>query len=177
MLADMVYDGQVLSWNGYKYKASSGLTDGFLADTRYPKYQCVPDKGPIPEGEYKVLLDDKGMATDDGSGKCNLNSGFGFQTIPRGENAGNCEFYWAQWGYNRVRLVAADIMTRNACPSPRDGFYLHDSAKGYTHGCIEVEQFFFTTLRAYAKAFKRHSLVLKVKYVKDRQTYGGTRVE
>ena len=64
----------------------------------------------------------------------------------------------------------------------RGGFYLHDSTKGYTHGCIEVEPRLFIRLREYAKdeAAKkrgRKTLILKVKYPSSTAgTYGGTKV-
>jgi len=46
---DMFYYGQQLTWTGHGvFKASSGLP-GF----QKPREQCLPDKGPIPEGTYK----------------------------------------------------------------------------------------------------------------------------
>jgi hypothetical protein len=57
----------------------------------------------------------------------------------------------------------------------RGGFYLHDSTKGYSHGCIEVEPSFLSILRARAANATRGYFLLKVTYVADRATNGGTR--
>jgi hypothetical protein len=139
-----------------------------------PSESCAAEKGPIPEGSYNVLLKKLGQAKDDGKGNCNLKSGFGIETIPRGSAAGACEEYWVLWGNNRVRLEPADASTRRACSPSRDGFYIHDSSKGFTHGCIEVEPSFFTRLRSVANLGSKKHLTLNVKYVKNRSTYGGT---
>ncbi len=116
---------------------------------------------------------------DDGTNSCNLAPAWGFQTIRRGEAAGNCESYWVNWGYHRIRIEPADIATKNACVKQsinRGGFYLHDSTKGYSHGCIETEDGFFTTLRMFiSKQYKKKHLYLKVKYAGD-STYVGTKV-
>ncbi|NHZ42533.1 tlde1 domain-containing protein [Massilia aquatica] len=171
MVVDMEFDGQVLTWNGSgRFKATSGLPDN-----QVPKDQCVKDKGPVPEGVYKVLFTDRGAAQDDGTGKCALIPGWGVQTIPRGAQAGSCEKYWANWGRNRAMMIAADPATRNACATERSGFYLHDSTKGYSHGCIEVETSFFAALQSRAKSSRsRNYFILKVKYVGNRVTNGGT---
>lgn len=172
MLADMEFDGQVLSWNGSgRFKATTGLP-GY----QMPAEKCTKNKGPTPEGLYKVLVKDQGAAADDGTGQCNLAAGWGVQTIPRGAAAGNCEPFWANWGSNRARLEPADAQTQHACSPTRGGFYLHDSTKGYSHGCIEVEPSFFTALRVRAKSAVRGYFVLRVKYVSGRPTNGGTRV-
>lgn len=171
MLADMEFDGQLLTWNGSgRFKATTGLPGYQL-----PKDQCVKNGGPIPAGLYKVLVADLGAAKDDGTGFCNLAPGWGIQTIPRGANAGSCETYWANWGRYRARLEPADIKTRNACSPIRGGFYLHDSTKGYSHGCIEIEPRFFSVLRSRATTALRSHFILKVMYVPGRTTNGGTR--
>ncbi|MFC4483141.1 tlde1 domain-containing protein [Cupriavidus campinensis] len=170
VIPDMKFDGQVLSWIGSgTFKATTGL-----AGHQHPNNQCVKDSGPIPEGMYKVLVTDLGVAKDDGTGQCNLSPGWGVQRIPRGADAGMCETYWANWGRNRARLEPADIKTSKACTPKRAGFYIHDSTKGYSHGCIEVEPRFFAILRARATSQRSH-FILSVKYVPGRATNGGTR--
>ena len=173
MLVDMQYDGQQLDWKGIGvFKATSGLPG-----LQNPSDQCKPDEGPLPEGLYTLYLADRGMAVDDGTGICQLRPSVGIQTIPRGAKAGDCEPYWAQWGSNRARLEPADIATRSRCkPTVRGGFYLHDSTKGYTHGCIEVEGRIFPMLRDHHKVTKVKTLTLKVAYVPNRETNGGTKV-
>jgi len=173
VIADMTYDGQVLHWPGHgAFRASSGLP-GFQT----PGQTCVKDNGPIPPGRYKLLLADQGAARDDGTGSCALKPAWGVQTIPRGAAAGDCEPYWAHWGRHRARMEPADAETRNRCPVARGGFYLHDSTKGYSHGCIEVEGRIFPILASYARTSQRNSLILEVAYAGGRSTYGGTRVD
>jgi|GEM_PF-2548521 len=110
MKIDMTYNGTLLTWRGRDYKATSGLPG-----TQNETHQCVPDKGPVPEGLYKLFINDQGMAADDGTGSCNLKPSWGMQTIPRGAKAGECEPFWANWGKNRARLEAAASATKKHC--------------------------------------------------------------
>jgi len=63
---------------------------------------------------------------------------------------------------------------------PRGGFYIHDSTKGYTHGCIEVEPRFFEVLRHLIATMQsphgrpKDRLNLLVKYLPGQTTNGGT---
>lgn len=51
---DIVYDGQRLNWSGHgSYKATSGMPGHQSA-----RAQCSPDKGPVPEGTYTLLLEE-----------------------------------------------------------------------------------------------------------------------
>lgn len=172
MTYDMVYDGKRIAWFGRGiFKATSGLP-GF----QMPEHSCVPDSGPIPEGRYNVFISDMGTATDDGSGYCALKPSWGIQKIPRGSAAGRCEPNWANWGWNRARMEPADAATKVRCqPVVRGGFYLHDSTKGFSHGCIEVETRLFSLLRNLAKSKHRKSLVIKVSYPAGASTNGGTK--
>jgi hypothetical protein len=174
MIYNMKYDGQRIIWDGYGvFKATSGLPD-----FQIPDKQCVPDSGPIPEGFYKIYLTNHGTAKDDGTGRCQLKASWGIQKIPRGKtDAGECEPYWAQWGQNRARMEPADTSTLNKCiPVIRGGFYLHDSTKGFSHGCIEVEMKLFVQLRIYNQKTKKKRLVLKVNYGKGDSTNGNTKI-
>jgi hypothetical protein len=170
IVADMIYNGTQLTWSpkgekvSYTYKATSGLVDD-SGDYRFIKEQCTIDRGPLPEGLYVLSLEiDSKPAQDDGRGLCNLQAAWKIQSIPHGKDAGDCATYWANWGENRVRLEPADKKTRQACEPRRGGFYLHDSAKGYTHGCIEVEKSFFTLLRKYARKASEKQLTLRIGY-------------
>ena len=160
MADSLDYDGQILTWlpDGQKFKATSGLIERVedaggkarIVDHRVPAQQCVPDAGPIPQGTYylEVRLDPRKYARDDGTSRCNLRPAGPIQYIPRGGDptrgpkgaeAGDCEDHWANWGQHRVALKPADTRTAKSCSPARGGFYLHDSTKGFTHGCIEVE--------------------------------------
>jgi hypothetical protein len=178
LLPDMNYDGQVLDW---RHRGTFRATSG-LPGRQSPELQCVPEAGPLPEGLYALGLEvDRKPARDDGHGDCRLIPSPKLQTIPRGAAAGVCEQFWTNWGVNRVGLKAANVATRNRCKPRRDGFYLHDSTKGYSHGCIEVEGSFFVVLRSYIGEIQRrqsrikNQLLLEVRYVQDRQTSGGTK--
>jgi hypothetical protein len=54
---DLVFNGQQLVWHGRgKFKATSGFafkTENF----QLPKYQCVSETGPVPEGHYYIPVD------------------------------------------------------------------------------------------------------------------------
>jgi hypothetical protein len=173
--SQLMYNGQVLLWNGVgRFKATSGLL-GF----QRPAYQCVVEKGPTPEGAYLVWLVEAGTA--DGDEYCQLTPSRGRQSIPRGTAAGACEPWWANWGWNRIRFEAADEETRSRCRPSRAGFYLHDSVKGYSHGCIEVEGRFFEVLGSFIEDLRRRRvplrhLSLSVRYAPGRETSGGTAI-
>lgn len=175
---DLYYDGVSLSWpaRSKTYKATSGLPAGDKEpDWRDSKYSCVKDHGPVPEGIYSLstVVDPKTYATGD-QDTCVLDPGGQIQKIPRGATAGTCEPYWANWGTNRVRINPADEPTRNACTPTRDGFYLHDSTKGFSHGCVELETTFFDDLYDFSKKSTQKRLTLEVRY-KHESTQGGTK--
>jgi hypothetical protein len=177
MKPDLVYEGQRVYWRGNgSFRATSGLPV-----YQHPQYQCLGDAGPIPEGTYTMSLqEDSRPARDDGTHTCNLAVSSKVQTIPRGTDAGECEPIWANWGRRRIRLNPANPATAAKCRPRRGGFYIHDSSKGYTHGCIEVDGAFFETLRTFVSAIrqqripKRSELILEVRYFPARQTNGGT---
>lgn len=172
---DLLYDGPRLQWPGHGiFRASSGARSSQWADR-----QCDPEAGPIPEGSYFLWLREDPSQPEPTS-TCNLPPTWGLQAIPRGTAAGSCEPFWSAWGTNRIRLVPLDQKTRVACQEPREGFYIHDSTKGFTHGCIEVEPKFFDLLRqsvaraATAHAHASKKLLLLVKYLPGQSTYGST---
>ena len=137
MKAELLYNGSLVTWVGKRvYRATSGMPGH-----QVPTDQCLPDRGPVPEGLYKLFIQDLGTAVDKGKNQCALKPAWGIQKIPRGAAAGACDPYWANWGYNRVRMEPADKATRQRCaPLKRSGFYMHDSVKGFSHGCIEVDK-------------------------------------
>ena len=63
------------------------------------------------------------------------------------------------------------------------GKYFHDSSKGFTHGCVEIESEFFDDLREFIANNKKEgtmvpNLEIQVKYEKpndpNSRTYGET---
>lgn len=185
MAERLLYDGQRLFWfpvgvgPPMSYRATSGLP-GFQT----PANQCIQDAGPVPEGQYVLILriDPRDFARDNGAGQCALAPAWNIQRIPRGgpamlppsaSAANACEPFWANWGENRVRIEPADAATRRQCGASRSGFYLHDSTKGYSHGCIEVEPAFFQDLRRRVNPSRADRLSLTVRYAHT-STNGGT---
>ena len=134
------YTGQTLTvWSG-KYqdragaplaqcKASSGLPGH-----QSPSEQNSPDAGPVPEGHYwiNLALDPHRWAsfylpTNE------LAAAYGVQRIrPEYSLSDGRIGYPTGWGTWRARLEPKDQSTT------RHNFYLHNSTKGYTHGCIET---------------------------------------
>lgn len=189
MITHLTYDGKKITWKGKGvYNATSGLMEfvdengnGVIDDWRYADFQRKKDHGPIPEGRYYLYLkEDKNPVAAHNLAKCQLYGSPKLQRIPRGAKYGECDLYWANWGENRIRLQPySSTKTFN-----RSGFYLHDSTKGYTHGCVELDQAFFRELRkfiransALPKSKRRYRLNLLVTYPKIREfTYGGTLV-
>ena len=175
-MADLLYNGTELIAKlatDKKYNATSGLPGYQNAE-----FQKMKDKGPIPEGKYYILLlVDKKPFAQANYGSCSLlPTTSALQQIPRGANAiipsgvplptvngltiTTCDGIWANWGWNRI--VVNVYAETNAFG--RNGFYLHDSAKGYSHGCIEVDIDFFTDLRKFIKNTTKKKLNLEVKY-------------
>lgn len=154
MAVRLTFDGQKLTWPGIGiFKATTGLPD-----LQWPDKQCVPDAA-IPEGNYKLFIQFQGEAPIRNAADCDLGPSWGWSTIPRGQAAGTCEIYWANWditvsGWNqRMRRPEKPVGGK------RGGFYIHDSTKGYSHGCIEVEPVFFPyseTGDGKKKMVKRH---------------------
>jgi hypothetical protein len=102
----------------------------------------------------------------------------GIEYVPGTLQFGGRTYQNYAWGPERVRLTTVHIdQPQNR---KRGGFYLHDSTKGFSHGCIEVNPQFFVRLRQFVKlpAKKRGNrtrLYLKVKYPSSNtSTYGGT---
>lgn len=161
------------------FKATSGIAgiypDGTKVDFQNSAYQCFPDEGPIPAGRYKLYLKNASeKAKRKNSNTCNLVPQKYIQEIPFGDDAGDCKETWALWGKNRVRLYPDDNGIHNPCTIRRSGFYIHDSTKGYTHGCIETETRFFDRLREHAAKTKEDHILLIVTYYPKSSTYGGT---
>jgi hypothetical protein len=173
---DMVYDGDDLDWIGVaSFPASSGLPGHQIASE-----EIVKDHGPVPQGMYVLSLKDGGTArvTDPANNK--IQPATGIQDMVKMPGPGGAFYHSDAWGNNRVRIDP--LVIDNPKARHRSGFYIHDSTKGYSHGCIEVNPKFFDMLRAFALAQRskkggRKTMILKVKYPSSSSsTYGGTKV-
>lgn len=170
MSEELFYQGTRLTWSGQgEYKATSGLKGHQDASE-----QTRADEGPIPEGTYwfpVILAGQAKLLTPK-----NLDQRQGIESVPQTAYFGGIAYDLTAWGPDRVRLNVTHIDDSRA--SHRGGFYLHDSTKGYSHGCIEVQPDFFVHLRAYAKLVSRKKFLhLRVRYPSsDASTNGQTKV-
>lgn len=146
----IVYDGDEIIW----YDSKGNIIDKFAGTSGLPGYQnsssqSIPNAGPIPEGNYKVnlsLSSNRMVEIDPNTGI--IFAGDGIQRIPKTftTTSGSVEGYSA-WGNIRARL-SPDSGTKTF---GRSNFYLHNSHKGYSHGCIETTTRFFSKLINYSK--------------------------
>ncbi|MFL9839297.1 RHS repeat-associated core domain-containing protein, partial [Flavobacterium sp. ST-75] len=183
----------------YTFKASSGmnnvkLSDGTAISLQKAKYQYIPNNGPTVEGKYQINLepDPNRVAKADGkTGQLLRNPDGGIEKIPDfvpSDSNPNVGWSYEEWGENRVRLQPVNV------PQPKDNsnetgitggggkrdlnsFYLHDSQKGYSHGCTECDTELFDQLIKY-RAEGNKNIEVQVKYPnKEHVTNGGTKKE
>jgi hypothetical protein len=179
-MADMSYDGKTIKWGSRSYPASSGMAvwpDPILGNTdyRFAKYQDSQG-GPVPEGNYvlHVFLNGTAGLTQLGpDAEVAATQTGGIQAIPK-VTIGGAEYTFPDWGTRRIRIFKGK---GNA--TKRNNFYLHDSSKGYSHGCIEVDGKFFEDLRLDLVTMhksKKYDLTLVVTYASPgTSTNGGTK--
>jgi len=144
------------------YKATSGLPKHQQA-----KYDNSKDKGPTPSGRYSInLKPEPNRVAKYGKVK----GGYSLVSNPKGGIEKIPGPFQEPWGKERAKLTPM----KGTNTKGRGSFYFHDSKKGYTHGCIEVESKFFDRLKDYRKDGNKDITVI-IKYSKpDQSTYGGT---
>ena len=133
------YTGQTLTiWPGaFKGRGNPPIAQ-CKATSGYPGYQnpgfANQVLGPVPQGHYRINLglDPKRWASIVPSGE-NLAAGYGVQRIRPSYVGPNGETLVPEgWGTWRARLQPLNVSTT------RSNFYLHNSTKGFTHGCVET---------------------------------------
>ncbi len=136
-------------------------------------FQDKSDKGPIPEGFYRINLipdPDRIAKADPNTGALIPNPQGGIERIPSSYTARNGVTYsYEVWGAWRARLVPKNGTDTYG----RTSFYLHSSHKGYTHGCVEVCNDLLKDLTDYRKG--SDYIDVRVFYT-DPSTNGGTRI-
>lgn len=178
------------------YKATSGMASAIKITTlpngkrkqetinpQQAKYQRYSDIGPTPEGKYKTNLSpdpDRIAEADPHTGALKRNVDGGIERIPdfveNTENPGS-RWTYAAWGKNRARLEPIEVTGATAKDRDLNSFYFHDSEKGYSHGCTEVESALFTKLREYREEGNQ-SIEVMVDYPnRNHRTNGGTKKE
>lgn len=176
----LLYDGQhIFVYSGSygqrgtpidSYKATSGLPG-----SQWAREMKSRDAGPVPEGKYWILLlpDPNRIAkSDPKTGDLFSNPKGGIEKIPDFYDSPlmHARIRYPGWGKTRARLFP-DKTTNTF---GRSNFYLHDSHKGFSHGCIEVEPGLFLRLLAARKNFTK--IALMVDYPNDNTfTNGGTK--
>lgn len=183
MSSNLHYDGQHLFWFGVgnfkkkqTFKGTSGRKKHQSADE-----QGVRDTGPIPEGRYDFHINLAGTAhvVNADPDNFDLDTRQGIESLEDMKDDAGETHNSSAWGKNRVRLNLVQLFHPKET-GHRGGFYLHDSVKGFTHGCIEVSPAFFKLLRKFAEqeAKKKNGvkkMTLLVKYPsKTASTYGET---
>ncbi len=164
----LLYNGTQVIWTDNKgFKTIYGGTSG-LEKYQNSKYQNMKDKGPIPEGNYIIdLMLDPNRIVELNPKTYQALAASGVQKLPTTFNGE--EIKTPGWGTMRARLSEqAGNITFG-----RGNFYIHNSHKGYSSGCIEVGPGFFPRLENYAKNYG--SISLTVKYPSNNSsTYGNT---
>ena len=176
----VLYTGEVLTMYGGKVgdrtneilmcRATSGLLTPTF-DYRNKAYQSVENAGPIPAGNYFVNLkpDPNRIVGSDSSGVTKPSPDGGIERTGYQPSPGGPTMASPDWGFHRARL------------QPRPGtkslgrhgnYYLHDSTKGYTHGCIETCGELFEQLFR-VRNFGASEIDVVVDY-SDTTTYGRT---
>jgi RHS repeat-associated protein len=133
------YTGQTLTiWPGAFKDRSNPPIAQCKATSGYPGYQnpafANQVLGPVPQGHYRInlSLDPKRWASIVPSGE-NLAAAYGVQRIRPSYVGPNGETLIPEgWGSWRARLEPINVSTT------RSNFYLHNSTKGFTHGCVET---------------------------------------
>jgi RHS repeat-associated protein len=148
-----------------KVIAQCNATSGLTSESQKPSKSNVPNEGPIPGGDYSINLkgDPNRVAPVPGP-----TPGGGISQLPRKPDGTTA---YPDWGDQRAKLDPK----KGTKTHGRDSFYIHDSAKGYTHGCIEVPcKDLFEKLKEYRKAGAK-SIDVNVDYSNSNSTNGGTR--
>ncbi len=168
------------------YKATSGYrgpdANGKTWNLQKAKYQNVRNGGPTPEGKYHVNLEpnpERVAKADINTGDLLRDPNGGIERIPDFvENPNKQGYGWTytEWGKHRAYL-APDKVT-GAKNSERDNYsyYLHDSQKGYTHGCTEVETELFDRLNEYRNSGNtKIDVIVNYGNNQNHSTNGGTK--
>lgn len=178
--------GDRVYWYANNTGDRSKLKDSFAATSGAPcyqnsKYQTISGKGSTPEGLYKINLSDPNQMAKVDMKNGELLHGDGIERIPESWPTINPNIYYTyqDWGKHRARLIPIDVKTNR----DENSFYMHDSEKGYTHGCIEIGPRFFEVLLDYIKNNTNEKNIevfieVLVNYdSKNQSTNGGTKKE
>jgi len=168
----IVYSGEWVNW----FDANDYLMDSYDATSGNFEFQNsskqnVENRGPIPEGKYSIDLSlnpYRFASVIEWSGE--LYSADGIQRIAPSYTLSDGRIAtYEGWGDIRARLnyISGETYDRPG------NYYIHNSHKGYTHGCIEVGGNFFSRLINYSQYYS--SIFLYVSYLNNNtSTLGNT---
>ncbi len=152
-------------------------------------FQYAKSNGPTVEGQYKLNLAPDIETAKVKNGQVVPGQGKGIQTLenmPDVDDPNNPKKRYdaPEWGKNRISLIPVDVkqpaenLATPAKDDDRDlkSFYFHDSQKGESSGCHEVEPAFFDKLKEF-KAAGNEEIKVMVKYKKNQSTNGGTKTK
>ena len=168
----------------YTFKATSGYKgpdiNGKQWNLQKAKYQNIKDAGPTPEGKYHINLKpdpDRVAKSDPKTGELVGNPSGGIEKVPESnpvQGSSNLIYTYDDWGKNRAKLSPDNVTGAKNTERDNNSYYLHDSTKGYTHGCTEVETNLFDVLKEYrAKGNEKIDVIIKYPS-NDHSTNGGT---
>ena len=181
------YGGKIGDKNNlmYTFKATSGYkgpdVNGRQWNLQKAKYQNVRNGGPTAEGRYHINLKpspNRIAQVDTKTGELKKNPEGGIEKIPKRVDIPNKpgrHWEYSEWGNNRAALIPDNITGATNAERDNTSYYFHDSTKGYTHGCTEVESELFDKLNEYINAGNVKIDVI-VKYPSSNHvTNGGTK--
>lgn len=146
--------------------ATSGIAwltaDGWNRSYQRREHQNRANIGPVSEGRYFIDLrpDPSRIARTLPNGE--TVPGAGVEHLPN-----SAIFDYSAWGTWRARLQ------RNSRQGNRDNFYLHNSHKGYTHGCVETTCDDLLQYLIQYRVLGNSRIDFVINY-QDATTYGGT---
>ena len=171
-----IYAGNVgdKSTTIFTFKGTSGYLDKLAKeDYRNSKYQRKKDRGSIPEGTYRINLvpsPNRKAKYDEDANLVSSPQG-GIEQIPDiGYDRDGVSYVYDGWGTWRARL---DPLPGTKTYG-RSSFYLHNSDKGFTHGCIESSSSIYNVLIRYRSSGRKYIDVVIDYPTTNSTTYGHT---
>jgi hypothetical protein len=133
------------------------MKDGRHVDFQKAKYQNEKNVGHTVEGRYKLELnadpDRKAKIINGEIVRAKENGIENLVDMTDPSQPGKT-FIAPDWGENRIRMIPVNVKQPNSTATKEDdrdlnSFYFHDSEKGYSHGCYEIQKQFFVDLKKY----------------------------
>ena len=145
------------------------------------RYQHVRNLGPTVEGKYKLNLMPEPEVARVRNNLVESGRGKGIQSLKNMPDENGNPRNSSDWGDNRISMIPINVSQPtddNGRPGNRDlgSFYIHDSTKGETHGCIEIETRFFVDLIIYKNEGNKIMYILVSYPNSNHNTNGGTEI-